>query len=110
MGWLQEINKIVINGGRPNFLAELSDRPLEELLEEMRDVLKTMWDGEIQKLRSEIERSTFNKLCRDMKTDMGTENYLLNNLYREKNREIWSRIRCCTINRVGKLNKCWFCK
>ena len=52
MGWLQEINEIFINGGRLNFLEELlSDRPLEELLEEMRDVLKT-----IQKIWSEIER------------------------------------------------------
>ena len=57
--WLQEINKIFINGGRPNFL--------EELLEEMRNVLKTIWYGEIQKMWSEIERSTFIKLYRDIK-------------------------------------------
>ena len=110
-GWLQENNKIFINGGRPNFLEELlSDRPFEELLEEMRDVLKTIWDGEIQQMWSEIERWTFNKLYRDIKTDIGTENYLHNNLYREKKREIWSSIRCGTINRVGKINKSWFCK
>ena len=35
---------------------------------------------------------------------------ILKPTYKEKNRKIWTGIRCGTINRVGKLNKCWFCK
>ena len=73
------------------------------------DVLKIIWDGEIYKIWSDIDRSTFNKLYKNIKIT-GTETYLLNNIHKEKKRKIWSRIRWRTINKAGKLNKCWFCK
>lgn len=86
---MEEIQKIGIEGRKSNILTDIQMD--DKIREEFIDIIKTIWDTEVQQTWTRIDNSTTNHGYKSIKKTVGMEDYLTNKEINDKDRITWTR-------------------